>query len=308
MTSMPERGVVLRGTGGVWHVLTDSGERRDVALRGRLKQEERTKLAVGDEVSIEPDARGGAWAIGEIYPRRSHLARREPGGGHGERIVAANIDQVVVVFAAAEPEPHPRMLDRFLIIAAANDLPARVVINKVELTGEGQARARFADYQRAGYPVHLTSVKGQLGLEELHAALSDRVSVLTGPSGVGKSSLLNAIYPGLRLRVGEISRSVMKGRHTTVGAEMHPLPGGGFVMDTPGLREVGVWSLSPDELDRCFLEMRPFLGRCRFGDCTHRVEPGCAVREAVARGEVGAARYDSYLKLYGELEESAERW
>jgi ribosome biogenesis GTPase len=183
-----------------------------------------------------------------------------------------------------------------------------VVINKVELTGEGQARARFADYQRAGYPVHLTSVKGQLGLEELHAALSDRVSVLTGPSGVGKSSLLNAIYPGLRLRVGEISRSVMKGRHTTVGAEMHPLPGGGFVMDTPGLREVGVWSLSPDELDRCFLEMRPFLGRCRFGDCTHRVEPGCAVREAVARGEVGAARYDSYLKLYGELEESAERW
>jgi ribosome biogenesis GTPase len=303
-----ERGVVLRGTGGVWAVRTDAGDTRDVALRGRLKKAEATKLAVGDEVLIEPDERGGAWAIAEVLPRRSRLARREPGGGYGERVVAANIDQVVVVFAAAEPEPHARMLDRFLVIAAANELAARIVINKVELVGIERAHARFAAYERAGYPVHLTSVRTDLGLDELRGALERRVSVLTGPSGVGKSSLLNALYPGLELRVGEISRSVMKGRHTTVGAAMHPLPCGGYVMDTPGLREVGVWSLTPEALDRCFLELRPLLGECRFADCRHRAEPGCAVRGAVQEGAVSPERYASYLKLLEELEQAAPRW
>jgi ribosome biogenesis GTPase len=310
MSAGPERGVVLRGTGGVWHILADSGVRREVALRGRLKKGDIEKLAVGDEVLLERDARGDSWAIGEILPRRSRLTRREPGGGRGERVLAANIDQVVIVFAAAEPEPHPRMLDRFLVIAAANALAARIVINKSDLVGDDAARRRFADYERAGYPVHHTSVKRATGLGPLREALAGRVSVLTGPSGAGKSSLLNAIHPGLKLRVGEISRSVMKGRHTTVGAEMHPLPGdgGGFVMDTPGLREVAVWSLPPDELDRCFLEFRPLLGGCRFGDCTHLVEPGCAVRDAVEQGTISAARYDSYVKLYAELAESWERW
>ena len=308
MSLTPERGVVLRGTGGVWHILTDAGEQREVVLRGRLKKGDVEKLAVGDEVELERDARGGAWAIGEILPRRSQLTRREPGGGRGERVLAANIDQVVVVFAAAEPEPHVRMLDRFLVIAAANELTARIVINKVELVGEAVARQRFGDYERAGYPVHLTSVKRSLGLAPLGDALAGQVSVLTGPSGVGKSSLLNAIYPGLNLRVGEISRSVMKGRHTTVGAEMHPLPDGGFVLDTPGLREVGVWSLPPDALDHCFLEFRSLLGECRFVDCTHRVEPGCAVRAAVDAGAISAARYESYARLYEELDQSWERY
>jgi ribosome biogenesis GTPase / thiamine phosphate phosphatase len=305
MTS-PLRATVLRGTGGVWQALDERGETRAVSLRGRLKRGGSLKLAVGDEVMLEPGERGGAWAIAEILPRRSQLARRAPGGAYGERVVAANVDQVVVVFALAEPEPHPRMLDRFLVIAAANEVPACVVVNKVDLGGD--ARARFADYERAGYPLHFTSVKTHVGLSELRAALQGRVSALTGPSGVGKSSLLNAIHPGLNLRVGEISRSVGKGRHTTVGAEMHPLPGGGFVMDTPGLREVGVWGLPASELDQCFIEFRPLLGHCRFADCRHRVEPGCAVREAVERGEVSAARYDSYLKLYDDLQEAERTW
>lgn len=303
-----ERGVVLRGTGGVWHVRTERGEELEVALRGRLKQDDATKLAVGDEVRVERDERGHSWAIIEILPRRSRLARREPGGGHGERILAANVDQVVIVFAAAEPEPHPRMLDRFLVIVAANELDARIVVNKVELVGPAAAAERFSAYERAGYPLHLTSVKHETGLDALRDALAGRVSVLTGPSGVGKSSLVNALYPGMQLRVGEISRSVMKGRHTTVGSDMHPLPDGGYVVDTPGLREVGMWSLPLDELDACFLEMRPFLGECRFRDCRHRGEPGCAVRGAVERGDVSAARYDSYLKLYDELERAPSRW
>ena len=275
-------------------------------MRGRLKKEGAVKLAVGDEVVLETEERGDQWAIREILPRRSRLARRAPSGAYGERIVAANIDQVVAVFAAAEPEPHERMLDRFLVIAAANDIGARIVINKVELSDT--AVARFAVYERAGYPVHYTSVKRGDGLSQLHDVLARRVSALSGPSGVGKSSLLNAMYRGLNLRVGEISRSVNKGRHTTVGAELHPLPDGGYVVDTPGLREVGVWGLEPGELDQCFLEFRPLLGTCRFGDCTHSTEPGCAIRAAVKDGSIAAARHDSYLKLRTEIEEGAPAW
>jgi ribosome biogenesis GTPase len=302
------QGIVLSGTGGVWQVRTTAGETCDVSLRGRLKLDEGMKLAVGDAVILEPDERGSAWVIGEILPRRSRLARRAPGSKQAERIVAANVDQVVVVFAAANPEPHPRMLDRFLVIAEGNSLPSRIVVNKLELVGETEVRERFADYARAGYPLHFTSVKRGDGMAELHGVLAGRTSVLTGPSGVGKSSLLNTLYPGLDLRVGEISASVNKGRHTTVGAFLHPLPDGGFVVDTPGLREVGLWGLPSTELDLCFPEFRPFRAACRFADCTHIVEPDCGVRGALARGEVSAARHDSYVKLREELEESEKVW
>lgn len=311
------RGVVLGGTGGTWRVRIEDGGTVDAALRGRLKREpvdaarredgesERLKLAVGDEVLVEPDARGAAWAICEILPRRSRLARRAPGGAYGERVVAANVDQVVVVFAAAKPDPHPRMLDRFLVIAEANRLAARVVVNKIDLVGERAARDRFAAYERAGYPVHFTSTKRGDGLPTVRAMLGGRVSVFTGPSGVGKSSLLNALFPGLSLRIGDISESVNKGRHTTVGATMIPLPDeqDGYVVDTPGLREVGLWALSPERLDLCFPELRPFIPQCRFADCTHTAEPDCAVKDAVGRGEVNAERFASYVKLREELEE-----
>ena len=295
------KAVVLRGAGGVWRARDGSGAEHDVSLRGRLKHGESLKLVVGDEVELERDARDGTWAIADILPRRSRLARRAPGGAYGERVVAANVDQVVVVFAAAHPAPNARMLDRFLVIAAANDVPARIVINKADLAPDG-ARAIFASYADAGYPVHGTSVPQRAGLDALHDVLHGRVSALTGPSGVGKSSLLNAMYPGLSLRVGEISRSVDKGRHTTVAATMHPLPDGGYVMDTPGLREVGVWNVAPRDLDRCFPEFRRFVAECRFRDCRHHDEPGCAVRSAVESGAVTSQRYDSYRRLRTELE------
>jgi ribosome biogenesis GTPase len=302
------RGTVLSGTGGVWRVLGADGVMYESALRGRLKQGG-LKLAVGDEVELERGEHGEAPAIGTILPRRSKLARRAPGGGHGERIVAANVDQVVVVFALVKPAPHPRMLDRFLVIAEANELAARIVVNKVDLASETAAEATFADYVRAGYPLHLTSTKhGGRGLEALHDALQGRTSVLSGPSGVGKSSLMNALYPGLGLRVGEISESVNKGRHTTVGALLHPLPDGGFVADTPGLREIGLWGLEPSALAECFPEFRPLTSLCRFADCTHTVEPGCEVLDALSRGEVSATRHESYVKLKEELEQAAKLW
>jgi ribosome biogenesis GTPase / thiamine phosphate phosphatase len=343
-TPMPDTfGIVLSGTGGVWRVRRSDGVVIDAALRGRLKRfddakgkqaraeregvkvssrfrvdrrDERTdesevptlKLAVGDEVRIEQNETGESWAIAGILPRRSQLARRAPGGGYGERIVAANVDQVLVVMAAANPEPHPRMIDRFLIIAEANDIAARVVINKADLVTPESVRLRFADYERAGYPVHVTSTVTGRGLDALRGILEGRTTALSGPSGVGKSSLLNAIFKGLDLRVGEISQSVNKGRHTTVGALLHPLPGGGYVVDTPGLREIGMWGLTAEHLDGYFPEFRPYIGECRFADCVHVVEPGCAVREALARDDISAVRYDSYVKLLEELAGEAENW
>jgi ribosome biogenesis GTPase / thiamine phosphate phosphatase len=317
------RGVVVGGTGGVWQVRTETGDTLAASMRGRLKKSNSgkradgslrrdtvlasastLKLTVGDDVLLEPGERGDAWAIAEILPRRSRLARRMPGGGQGERVVAANVDQVVVVFAAAKPEPHPRMLDRFLVIAEGNDLSARVVINKVELVGESEAHDRFRTYERVGYPVVHTSVKTALGLDALRTALAGRRSVFTGPSGVGKSSLLNALFPGANLRVGAISESVNKGRHTTVGALMLPLPGpdGGYVIDTPGLREVGLWELPTAQLDWCFPEMRPYRESCRFADCRHVAEPDCGVRSALRTGAISEARYDSYVRLLEEMQ------
>ncbi len=299
----------MGGTGGIWTVRTDDGETVEAPMRGRLKKaDDALKLTVGDDVMIEPGSAGETWAVGEILPRRSQLARRMPGGGHGERIVAANVDQVMITFAAAKPEPHVRMLDRFLVIAEGNSLGALIVINKLDLADETMTHERFADYERAGYQMHYTSAKTGKGIEELHEALKGRTSVLSGPSGVGKSSLLNGMYPGLNLRVGEISESVNKGRHTTVGALLHPLPDSGFVVDTPGLREVGMWGMPSEDLDSCFREFREFLDDCRFSDCTHRHEPGCGVREAVSAGSVTTARYESYLKLRDELEDTEKKW
>jgi ribosome biogenesis GTPase len=301
--------VVVLGTGGIWQVRTDSGKTVEASLRGRLKKDKQDllKLTVGDQVVIEHDKAHANWSIEEILPRKSQLARRMPGEGRGERIVVANIDQVVVVFAAAKPEPHVRMLDRFLVIAEGNDLEARIVINKIELVDRAETEAKFSDYARAGYPLHFTSVKQRIGLDELHSALAGRTSVLSGPSGVGKSSLMNAMYPGLNLRVGQISESVNKGRHTTVGAVLHPLPDAGYVVDTPGLREVGLWGMPSDQLDACFPELRPYVGTCRFNDCTHTGEPGCAIRAAIDAGHISRERFDSFTKLRAEMAETEKR-
>jgi ribosome biogenesis GTPase len=302
--------VVLSGTGGIWNVHTADGETHEASMRGRLKMDGNAKLAVGDRVDVERGEGSDAWAITKLHPRRSKLARRAPSGARGERIVAVNVDQVVVCFAVAKPEPHVRMLDRFLVIAEGNELAARIVLNKVELVDPAVVEALAAPYEKAGYTVHRTSVKQHLGLEGMHDALAGKTSAFTGPSGVGKSSLLNALYPGVSLATGEISESVNKGRHTTVGAVFIPLtdPSGGYVVDTPGLREVGLWGMPPEHLDNCFPEFRPFLGSCKFQDCSHVHEPNCSVRSAVESGDITAARYESYLKLHGDLPDPDNTW
>lgn len=294
-------GTVLHAGGGRYEVRCDDGGVVEASLRGRLKLEQRTgeRVVVGDRVRLAGRDTGDT-TIEEVAERHSQLARRAPGQGtRRAKVIVANVDRLVVVFAAAQPEPRTRMLDRFLVLAESNGLPAVVVVNKVDLTGEAAVRERFAPYEAAGYPVLLTSVPERRGLEALQQYLCAGTSVLAGPSGVGKSSLLNAIQPGLGLRTAEVSRAVFKGRHTTVSARLVPLACGGFVADTPGLRELGLWGIEPRELDRYFPEFRHYLGECRFaGSCTHTHEPGCAVRDAVEAGEISRERYDSYRQLF----------
>lgn len=297
---MLRRGTVRRAAGGVYEVELDEGGVVQAALRGRLKLEQRTgdRVVVGDRVEVERHADGGA-TIEAVEERRSELARRAPGhGARRAKIIVANVDRVVVVFAAAHPEPRLRMLDRFLVLAEANDLPATIVVNKVDLVGIDEARRLFSAYEAADYPVLYTSAKEGIGVDAVRDRLCGGTSVLTGPSGVGKSSLLNAVEPGLGLRTAEVSAAVGKGRHTTVTAELIPLHCGGYVADTPGLRELGLWGIEPERLDECFPEFRPYLGDCRFGrGCSHIHEPGCAIRAAVEAGEIPEARYESYRTL-----------
>jgi ribosome biogenesis GTPase / thiamine phosphate phosphatase len=280
-------------------------EKVTIPIRGKLFKED--PPAVGDRVELQ--GKKDHYVIAAVLPRRSVLARRAAGTRLKRQVLIANVDQVVVVFAAALPPPNVPMLDRFLVVAEANHLGARVVVNKIELAESiDDMRAMFEPVRKAGYPVHFTSVKQNVGLKELHEALIGKASVLTGPSGVGKSSLLNALYPGLNLRVGQVSAAYGTGRHTTVGGYLIQLPDGASVADTAGLREVGVWMVPPEELPDCFPEFRPHLDHCRFSDCAHTAEPGCAIHAAVDTGEIDELRYQSYVQLRAEAEATFPRW
>lgn len=298
-------GIVLWAVGGVYRVLLDTHQQVDAALRGRLKLEQRTgdRVVAGDRVHVVLHDEDRSWAIEAVEPRKSELARRAPGRGEHQRakILVANVDQVVIMVSVARPEPKPRMIDRFLILAEANELPAILVVNKVDLSDQAAARDSFRDYIAAGYDVLFTSVKQNLAVDELKQRVCGRASVITGPSGVGKSSILNLLEPGLALRTAEISDAVVKGRHTTVSAQLIPLACGGHIVDTPGIREVGLFEINPDQLDTCFPEFRALLGDCRFTtSCTHTHEPDCAIRDAAGDGRISAERYSSYRDLFAE--------
>ncbi len=292
------RGLVIRAQSGFFRVQTESGT-LECQLRGKLKHGEIKGdiVAIGDWVTVRlvDDRRG---VIEEVEPRHRLIARMAPTPrGEYQQIIIANPDQLVLVFACAEPRPRLRMLDRFLVISEKEGIPAIIVANKVDLVGLGEAQELFGHYTPIGYSVIYTSAKTGFGLDALRQCLKAKISAFTGPSGVGKTSLLNAIQPGLGLEVREVSRATGKGTHATVVSQMFPLEGGGYIADTPGLKSLALWDITPDEIDGYFPEIRSLVSKCQFSDCTHIHEPNCAVREAVANGEVHPARYESYVRL-----------
>ena len=311
-------GLVIKAISGFYTVELDAnpaGLTEVVAqMAGRLKQDWQNSslVAVGDRVTVTLNE-DGTGTVDAVAERKSVLSRTRPSPTgrrqtvDQEQVLVANLDQVIFVFSAKNPTPNLRKLDRFLVVAEMNQVEAVICINKIDLDKKGKVRESLAIYSDIGYPVLFTSAKQQIGVEALRQRLTDKISVFAGSSGVGKSSLLNLMEPGLGLKVSQVSEATGKGLHTTRYAELFPLSGGGYVADTPGIRGLALFDVEPTELDAYFREMAPFVSACQFSDCSHRHEPGCAVKAAVENGRVSPQRYDSYLRLREEHEQD-ERW
>ena len=298
MADNSTRGLIIRAQSGFFTVETGEGP-VVCQLRGRLKRGPRTGdlAAIGDRVRITV-LEDGSGVIEDVEERERAIVRLDPRPqGEYQQILLANADQAVFVFACAHPKPKLRMLDRFLVIAEKQSIPAIIVANKVDLVGQEKAESIFNIYSELDYPILYTSAKLDLGVEDLRIVLTGKISALAGPSGVGKSSLLNTMQPGLGLEVDEVSQALNKGVHTTVVRQLFPLAGGGYVADTPGWKSLALWDTEPEEIDGYFPELRELVPHCQFSDCTHTHEPGCAVLKAMEHGQVHPDRYESYLRL-----------
>jgi ribosome biogenesis GTPase len=302
-------GTVIRSEAGFHRILLLGGRVLVARAPKRLLAGERlatTAVVIGDQVRVR-EREDGVGVVEEVLPRANELVRGAAGGSRYLDVIAANLDLLVAVHSFADPDLVPARLDRFVLIGESAGMAVVVCLNKLDLVSDEFAREMAAPYEAAGYTTLLTSPKTRAGIDSLREELTGRTSVLVGPSGVGKSSLLNAVQPGLRLRTAEISESTGKGRHTTTTAELLQLDGGGWVADTPGLRELAIRAVDAINLDNLFPEFRPFLEGCRFSDCTHREETGCQVTAAVDEGKIAPVRYDSYRRIFQQLQEEEER-
>ena len=289
-------GLIIKAQSGFFTVETGQGL-IVCQLRGKLKQGRALGdiAAVGDKVWITV-LLDGSGVIEEVEERKRAIVRLDPRPqGEYQQILLANPDHAIFVFACAHPDPRLKMLDRYLVIAEKQRVPALIVANKIDLVDD--PKNIFGLYESIGYRVLYTSTKLKVGLEEFKDILTSRISALAGPSGVGKSTLLNAIQPGLGLAVNEISTAMNKGKHTTVTRQLFPVEGGGYVGDTPGWKSLALWDTEPEELDAYFPELRDLVPHCQFSDCTHIHEPGCAVLAALKEGKIHPERYESYLRL-----------
>jgi ribosome biogenesis GTPase len=305
-------GVVVRAYGKFFTVQLADGREMLSTIKGVLKRHRRGTdlVAVGDKVYVR-DVGEGEGRIESVAPRTRTLSRLARHTNDVEQIILANPDQALFLFAVRDPQPHLRLLDRFLVMAESRNLPSLVGVNKMDLDAAGAdgqpspARSLFGRYEEI-YPVYYLSAKTGQGVDELRQALDGKITAVAGPSGVGKSSLLNVLDPTRDRAVGAISAATGKGRHTTTATVLHRIPGEAptFIADTPGIRALSLQGVAADDLEQFFPEMRPFLGRCRYADCSHLSEPGCAVQAAVDAGQMGRQRYESYASLRrGDLPE-----
>lgn len=295
------QGCVIRVHGLVCVVRDEAGETYSCHVRRLLKSleiEGRSVVTVGDRVWFRPGSAAGAEGLIEkVEARRGVITR---GYRHRQHIIAANVDQVLIVSAFSEPGIKLGLIDRYLASAEIGGVRAVIVLNKADLVDLAAHQWVIGLYSLLGYETLVTSAANGRGLARLRELVSTGVTAVTGQSGVGKSSLLNAIQPGLNLKVREVSEWTAKGKHATTTAELIELAAGGFVVDTPGLRQFELWGVVPGEIEGHFVEFRPYIPHCRFPDCSHTHETGCAVKEAVYWGQIHASRYDSYCKLYDQ--------
>jgi len=298
------QGLVIKSTGSWYEVQTDKGR----AIKCRIKGKFRTldikttnPIAVGDRVRVEPEPDQETGLITELEPRKNYIIRKSVNLSKQAQIIAANLDQAFLIVTLASPRTSLGFIDRFLVTAEAYGIPAKLIFNKLDLfSAEGlDILTQYQSiYERAGYPCFSVSALKSTNLDKLRELLKDKVTLVSGHSGVGKSTLINALLPGSELKTGEISDWSDKGKHTTTFAEMFKLPFGGYLIDTPGIRELGVFDIEKQELGRLFPEIRTLMDDCRFHNCRHINEPGCAVLEALEAGELEPSRYDSYLSIY----------
>lgn len=298
------QGLVIKSTGSWYQVATDSGSIVDCRIKGKFRTKDiqtTNPVAVGDQVEIEMEPEQQTGVIAKLAPRKNYIIRKSVNLSKQAQIIAANLDQAFLVVTLASPRTSLGFIDRFLVTAEAYDIPAKLIFNKLDLFSE-EGMEVLAEYQQIytsiGYPCYEVSALEGTNLPIIEALLRDKVSLFTGHSGVGKSTLINTLIPGMSLKTGEISDWSDQGKHTTTFAEMHPIPGGGYLIDSPGIRELGVIDIDKAELGHFFPEMRSRMNECRFNNCRHINEPGCAVLEAVEENEIELSRYESYLSIY----------
>jgi len=305
------QGLVIKSTGSWYEVQTDEGRSIKCRIKGKFRTldiKTTNPVAVGDRVTIEPEPDQDTGLITDLEPRKNYIIRKSVNLSKQAQIIAANLDQAFLIVTLASPRTSLGFIDRFLVTAEAYDIPAKLIFNKLDLfSAEGLdiLEDYQSIYEQTGYPCYSVSALKATNLDQIKELLKDKVTLVSGHSGVGKSTLINALLPGHELKTGEISDWSDKGKHTTTFAEMFRLPFGGYLIDTPGIRELGVFDIEKQELGRLFPEIRKLMGNCRFHNCRHINEPGCAVIDAIEAGKLEPSRYDSYLSIYNNNETRA---
>ncbi len=298
------KGLVIKSTGSWYQILSDTGKQVDCRIQGKFRMKDiktTNPIAVGDRVEFELEPELETGVITHLEDRKNYIIRKSVNLSKQAQIIAANLDQAFLIVTLASPRTSLGFIDRFLVTAEAYDIPASIIFNKLDLFSE-EGLEILASYEKIytdlGYPCYHVSAKEGTHIEQIQALLQNKVTLISGHSGVGKSTLINAILPEAKVRTGAVSDWSDKGQHTTTFAEMYTLPFGGYLIDTPGIRELGIIDIEQQELGHFFPEIRNRMNYCRFHNCRHINEPGCAVLEAVENGEIEPSRYDSYLSIY----------